>query len=309
MKEYIKRYGYSLYAMSRPMFLVGIVPLYALGAAAAWHGNRPVQLLNLVIGLLLVWLIQLMTHFNNEYCDLETDHTTEVPTLISGGSRVLVKQLVPRSLAKAAALSSSLLAVIVAVIMVVILQTGLLTLAFAGAAVFLGWFYSAKPLRLEATGAGEMTIVMVSCFLLPLMSFYLQASIIIPGWLIACIPPGLLTLALILTTEIPDYFADKATGKITLVVRLGRSRSIRLSSVLLIAGWLSFGIVIIRIQTFWGLVAAAVSLPLLLFIELIKKSANKKTGIDMKKLELAGLASSLLLGYAGICFTAALLIM
>jgi 1,4-dihydroxy-2-naphthoate octaprenyltransferase len=99
----------------------------------------------LLLGLLLVWLIQLMTHYNNEYCDLETGLVTDKPTRISGGSRVLPRRLVPRDTARIASVATLLLSVILAISLVLWMDVGILALAFTAIAIFLGWFYSAPP--------------------------------------------------------------------------------------------------------------------------------------------------------------------
>ena len=79
------RYLYALLAMGRPLFLVGTTPLYILGVAAAWNETESLHIPELVLGFVLVWLVQLMTHYNNVYCDLETDRATGVSTCVSGG--------------------------------------------------------------------------------------------------------------------------------------------------------------------------------------------------------------------------------
>ncbi len=304
----VQRYTYSLWAMSRPLFLLGIIPLYALGVAIAWYDNNFVQVPKMVSGIFLVWLVQLMTHHNNEYYDLETDLATETSTHISGGSRVLVRRLVPSNIARVVAITCLLLAVILTIFMVVVMKTGLSTLAFAGIAIFLGWFYSAKPLKLEASGLGEVDVILVSCFLVPLISYYLQTSKIKFELLIICIPLALLTLSLILVTEILDYPADKATGKTTMVVRLGRSAAIWLSGIALTVGWLIFSGVVVCIWPFWGWVSVVISLPLLIFVGINMITIAKKSEVDIKMMEWTGLVNSLLIGYAGLCLTASFII-
>ncbi len=301
----VKRYLYSLWKMGRPLFLMGTVPLYLLGVAAAWRDGYPIQAATFVSGLFLVWLIQLMTHYNNEYCDLETDLATEITTHISGGSRVLVRKIVPRTTARVAAVTCLFSAIALAAVMVAIMSTGALILGFVGVAAFLGWFYSAKPLRLEAAGLGEAAIVLVSCFLLPLAGYYLQTSNVSIGLLIVCVPLGLLTFALTLATEIPDSSADKATGKKTLVVRLGSIQAMQLLSAALAVGWVAYVVIIAHMQPFWGWISAAISIPMLVMIGLNIRFTSKP---DIAKVERLGLLMAFLLGYAGICLLMAFLI-
>jgi len=163
----LKRYLYSFGAMARPMFIVGIVPLYALGATAAWADVRSIDIPRLIAGLVAVWLVQLMTHYNNEYCDLETDRATAVPTLISGGSGCWSESWSAAPSARTASLVCLALAVVLAFILVFVLGAGVWAFAFIAAAAFLGWNYSGRPLKLESAGLGEATLILIACFLLP----------------------------------------------------------------------------------------------------------------------------------------------
>lgn len=296
----IIRYLFSLWIMGRPLFLMGIIPLYALGVLAAWHDNKVIFLSLAAAGMGLVWLIQLMTNYNNEYGDIETDQATEIVTRISGGSRALVRGLVPRPTARLAAISCLLLAVILALLMITVMGAGVWLLVFVVIASFLGWFYSAGPLNLESRGLGEAVNVVISCFLVPFTGYYLQSATA-SSWLpVFCIPLGLLTVSLILATEIPDARADETTGKNTLVVRLGPNKVKWLLVSSLLAGWIIFSVLIIYRLSLWGLISVVVSIPLLAFSRLRMMSPTWQHPLHIEK---TGLAISLLVGYSAICLT------
>ncbi len=112
-----------------------------------------------------------------------------------------------------------------------------------------------------------------------------------------CVPPGLMTFALILITEIPDLSADKATGKKTLVVRLGQAQAMRLLIASLASGWLAFAAITVYRQPLWGWILAAISLPMLVVIGIIIKAASR---LPNNSLERLGLLTALLLGYSTI---------
>ncbi len=281
--------------------MLGTIPLYAFGAAAAWHDYHHINITVLVLGLLLVWLIQLMTHYNNEYCDLETDLVTDKPTRISGGSRVLPRRLVPRDAARIASVATLLLSVILAISLVLWMGVGILALAFAAIAILLGWFYSAPPLKLGSRGLGEMTIALVSCFLVPVMSYYLQTSALGLRLLAPSVSVALLTLALTFATELPDFTADKATGKKNIVVRVGIKRARWLFGVHLAAGWLTFVVVVtLYVWQPLGWILVAPSVPL---VSVAILSIGHSVGRHMSYVEIMGLATSLLIAYAGVSFT------
>jgi 1,4-dihydroxy-2-naphthoate octaprenyltransferase len=247
-----------------------------------------------ISGLLLMWLIQLMTHYSNEYWDLETDRATELPTHISGGSRILVRGLVPRRAARVAAEVSLSLALALTILVVAVRGAGNLAMALVGVALLVGWFYSTPPLRLESRGVGEVAIVLVACLLLPSTAYYLQASALSLSLLRACVPLALLTFGLTLATELPDIAADRATGKRTLVVRVGAKRAVWLQGAFLAVGWLSLVAVTAPLWPFWGWVVGTASAPL---VALSFVSVRASSQGHIAAMERMGLIHSMVLGY------------
>jgi 1,4-dihydroxy-2-naphthoate octaprenyltransferase len=169
-----------------------------------------------------------MTHYANDYFDYDADRANLTPTRWSGGSRVLPDAELPRQVALVGSLAFAAIGLVV---------TGVLARVAGGWAVaalvaiaVLAWEYSAPPLRLCATGLGELDTAVVVTGLVPFVGFALQA----PGLAglgalgLAIVPPALLQLAMLLAIEFPDAAGDAATGKRTLVVRLGAARAARL---------------------------------------------------------------------------------
>lgn len=299
------RYCYALWAMGRPLFLLGSLPLYLLGVAAARHDGNAIQPSMLVLGLLLVWLVQLMTHYNNEYCDLETDLLTQVPTHISGGSRVLVQGLVPRRVARWAAVGSLSLAVALLILLASVFGAGMGAVALVAAALLAGWFYSSAPLRLVCRGWGEVTIVLVTSFLLPNTAYYLQTSAFSSSLLWACVPLTLLTFAFTLTTELPDAAADRATGKMTLVARVGTTRAVWMQGAFFVVGWLSWVAVMTQLWPEWGWAAMTPGAPLAAASLLAARAAIQGQISAMQRM---GLMESLMLGYATLALSMVFLV-
>src|SRR5260370_8408711 len=75
--------------LARPHFLLGGFMLYALGAVVARYEGYPIDFRVYWVGQLFVTSIQLMTHFLNEYWDVETDRLNNSRTPFSGGSGML----------------------------------------------------------------------------------------------------------------------------------------------------------------------------------------------------------------------------
>jgi 1,4-dihydroxy-2-naphthoate octaprenyltransferase len=225
---------WAFISLTRPMFLGGAVVLYLLGAALAWAHGFTVDWLRLLLGHLLVTSIQLVTHYANEYYDYEVDAASgSARTPFSGGSGVLVSGQLDR----ATALHATHFCLVLAVIMIII--CGLISplMWIIGVVGLLGgYFYSAPPARLEASGFGEVNTAILTALLVPSAGYVMQANRFDPIVLIVCAPFVLIYIAMILTFEFPDYPADKAIGKRTITVRIGLRRAAWLHNILLIVG-------------------------------------------------------------------------
>ena len=206
--------------LGRPLFLGGGFILYAIGAAIAAATGHAIDCHRYALGQLCVTAFQLMTHYANDYFDLEADRANTTPTAWSGGSRVLPDGVLPPRVALIAAL------VLAAIGCVASLALGHALVTLAAIAV-LAWSYSAPPLRLCARGLGEATTALVVTVLVPLLGFQLQA----PDWrgvsllALSIAPLALLQFAMLVAIEFPDAVSDAATGKRTLVVQLGTRRA------------------------------------------------------------------------------------
>ena len=211
--------------LGRPLFLVGGVIMFGLGTAL----SGSFHLARYLLGQLAVTALQLMTHYANDYFDYAADCANTTPTRWSGGSRVLPDGELPREVALAAALACAGVGAVTAAVLAAI--AGAWTLAALAAIALLAWEYSAPPLRLCARGLGELATAIVVTVLVPWLGFALQASpshastAALAG---AVVPPALLQIAMLLAIEFPDAAGDAATGKRTLVVRLGAPGAARL---------------------------------------------------------------------------------
>ena len=222
----------ALVRLGRPLFLGGGFILYALGAAIASTTGHAIDVPTYALGQGVVTSFQLMTHYANDYFAFEADRANLTPTQWSGGSRVLANDELPRGVALIAALVLAACGVILAGVLAA--RGGGCTLAIVVPMAVLAWEYSAPPLRLCATGLGELTTAIVVTGLVPLLGFTLQAPDRIGLALLglAILPLALLQIAMLLAIEFPDAAGDAATGKRTLVVRLGATRAARLYAAL-----------------------------------------------------------------------------
>jgi 1,4-dihydroxy-2-naphthoate octaprenyltransferase len=214
--------------LGRPLFLGGGFLMYGLGAAiAAWHGHA-IDIRRYGLGQLAVTAFQLMTHYANDYYDYEADRANATPTRWSGGSRVLANGELPRRVALVAAIVLAALGLVTSVLLST--DAPPWTMPTLLAILALAWEYSAPPLRLCASGAGEIDTAIVVTGLVPWLAFSLQAPDLVglETLLAAIVPPALLQIAMLIAIQFPDAAGDAATGKRTLVVRLGAASAARL---------------------------------------------------------------------------------
>jgi 1,4-dihydroxy-2-naphthoate polyprenyltransferase len=219
--------------LSRPLFLLGGVLLYALGALIARYQGAAIDLGLYWRGQLSVTALQLMTHYLNEYWDVEADCLNHNRTLFSGGSGVLVRDELPRKTAFTAAVVCLAVATVMAIRLIFTYAVPpsvwvILLLGFMGA-----YFYSSPPLTLSSSGYGELTTSIVVAGLVPALSHVVQARQLSFLVLLATAPLVMLHLAMLLAFEFPDFLSDEAAGKQTLLVRLGRRTGARLHNALI----------------------------------------------------------------------------
>ena len=210
--------------LGRPLFLGGGFILYALGAAIAAATGHAIEWPRYVLGQGAVTAFQLMTHYANDYFDLDADRANLTPTKWSGGSRVLPAGELPH---RVALLAAAELAAIGVALAIVLGGRAAITLAVI---FLLAWGYSAPPLRLCARGLGELDTALVVTVLVPFLGFSLQAPDLRGGEQLALsiVPLALLQFAMLVAIEFPDAVGDAATGKHTLVVRLGAAPAAKL---------------------------------------------------------------------------------
>jgi len=223
--------------LGRPKFLAGGFVLYGLGAALAVAAGAPFEAARFVWGQVVVTAAQLMTHYANDFFDLEADRANRTPTAWSGGSRVLPDGLLPPRVALVAARALGGIALVAACVLAARARDLPLLLPLALLITALAWSYSAPPLRLAARGLGELTTAVVVSLCVPVLGYYLQARQIDGRIIAACLLPCALQFAMLLAIELPDAAGDAVAGKRTLVVRLGAAAGARSYAALTIAGF------------------------------------------------------------------------
>jgi len=228
--------------LSRPHFLLGAALLYALGAGIARYLGKPIDWGLYWLGQTWVTLVQLSAHYLNEYFDSAADADNEHRTPFSGGSGTIGKDKLRCETALYAAVICLALAAYFTLLIIRDAQINAalvltLTLIFLGA-----FFYSTPPVRLAASGYGELTTSIIVSNLVPALAFLLQNNELHRLLAMATFPLTTLNLAMMLAFELPDYASDLKYLKQTLMVRIGWQRGIIFHNICILMSFVLFGL-------------------------------------------------------------------
>jgi 1,4-dihydroxy-2-naphthoate octaprenyltransferase len=271
--------------LSRPPFhLVGVLP-FILGAVLAWHAYGTFNWPVFIWGTLAVILIMLSTYYGGEYHDLKVDMLSAEMgrNTFSGGTQVIVKNLLPHKQAKIASYIAIVLAGVIGLILQFYYKTGPWTIPLGVIGMIAGFFYSTPPLRWVKRGIGELLIGFCYGWLPVATAFYLQAGTIdtIVHWI--SIPIACTIFNVILINEFPDYPADLIERKKNLVVRLGKNTAAFLYITMTVIAWIAFGLAVSQ-----GLPAVTILFyfPVFLIGLILTVLMSKKHYLNRKRLEL-----------------------
>ncbi|MDY6845171.1 MAG: prenyltransferase, partial [Thermodesulfobacteriota bacterium] len=226
-----------------PFHLVGIMP-FILGTLLAYHMHGVFNGKVFMLSTIAVVFIMLSTYYGGEYHDLEGDRLSAdmERNTFSGGTQVIVKDLLPHKHAKIASYLTLCMAGICGLFLQCYYKTGFWTIPLGIVGLIAGFFYSTPPLRWVKRGIGELLIGFCYGWLPIATAFYLQAGRIetLVHWI--ALPIACTIFNVILINEFPDYPADVIEGKKNLVVRLGKDTAAILYQVVTVVALIAFGL-------------------------------------------------------------------
>ncbi len=253
-----------LKAIRIPFFTAAIIPVL-FGYSLAWHDTSVFIWQRFLLTLIGAIFIHAGTNLANDYFDYLAgcDEANPTPTPFSGGSRVIQDgQIPPRKILYASLLFFALGSSIGLYLNYVCGKNVILVIGIIG--VFLGFFYSARPLKIGYGSFGELATGIGFGPLMVMGSYYVGAGRLGPGIFLVSLPIGILITMVLYINEFPDYIGDKAVGKRTLVVVLGKKKAIFFYYILLAIVYLMIaGLVIFKFLPVFCLISI-LSLPIAL---------------------------------------------
>src|SRR5437660_8090129 len=222
-------------ARTLPVMLAPVV----IGSVLAWQQGAPFQWGLFVLALVGALAAHLGANVVNDVFDFAegTDQAAQkmVPegTTVATGSQALMSGKLSLRAFRGLALALFALALLCGVALAFFRPWAL---AFGMAGFLLAFFYVAPPLRLAyvGRGLGELDILL-SFGILPLVgSYYVQAGSVTFNVLLASLPIGLYTTAVLYFHHFLHWRADKVVGKNTPIVALGEERARGVGAILLL---------------------------------------------------------------------------
>ena len=228
--------------------------IFSVASYYAGIGDNIFSPISLILTTFGILFFHLFSNLYNDYYDV-SDGTDEANTeyfnagmnssvlkgaQLSGGSRAVELGLITLKGTKGLANRMFILGLItaLAILYVSYMNTGstsnaINSLIIAGIGVFIGYFYTAKPIKLSSLyGLGELSIFLAFGPLLTLgTGFAISSDTIILysqefyNLILIGVPLGLLTTNILFINQYPDYTSDKKVGKNNLVVLLGKRTS------------------------------------------------------------------------------------
>jgi 1,4-dihydroxy-2-naphthoate octaprenyltransferase len=230
------------FILSRPLFLVGGVLVYALGAGIARYLGAPIDWGLYILGQIYVTTMQLSANYLNEYYDSPADRDNPNRTLFSGGSGAVGEGKLSRETVMWASLTTLTILASLTVVLINVATVSPLLITIVVLAFLASFFYSVPPVKLAYSGYGELTTSILVANLVPIFAFVLQYQELHRLLAMSTFPLTSLHLAMMIAFEFPDYLNDIKHNKLTLLVRVGWQRGMILHNILILSAFLLLGL-------------------------------------------------------------------
>ena len=220
----------------RIRFLLSSVIAVCLGLAINWWQNQTIDVINAALTFAGVIALHASVDLLNDYWDFKRNIDTKTKrTKFSGGTGVLPEGLLkPKEVYVAGVVALILGAVIGSYFIFVNGLTIAIILAFAIVSIY---FYST---RIVDSGLGEV-FVAIKGTMIVLGTYFVQSSEIVTEPVLGGIVLGVLSSMVLFVNSFPDFDADKASGRRTLVILLGKKRA---ASIIWIFPSIAYGVII-----------------------------------------------------------------
>ena len=201
---------------TRPKTLAAAFVPVAVGTAVAWADGK-FAFLAALAALVGAMLIQIGTNLANDYFDFRKGADTEERL---GPTRVVQAGLLSESAVRNAMILTFALSAVVGGYLVFVGGWPILVIGILS--IMSGVAYTGGPYPLGYNGLGDVFVFIFFGLIAVTGTYYVQALEWSMASLIASVPVGLLSVAILIVNNYRDIDTDVKAGKRTLAVRMGR---------------------------------------------------------------------------------------
>ena len=220
----------------RVRFLLASVVAVSAGVAITWWQTGSITLFDTILTMAGVLCLHASVDLLNDYWDFKRGiDTTTQRTKMSGGSGVLPDGLLKPTQVYVAGIIFLIIGASIGIYFVA--TDGIIIGIILAFAIISIYFYSTK---LVNWGLAEV-FVTIKGTMIVVGTYYLQTQQITEPVVLCGIIVGVLSSLVLFITSFPDYDADKAKGRKTLVISLGKQNS---CSILWVFPGIAYGITI-----------------------------------------------------------------
>lgn len=200
---------------ARPRTLPAAIAPVLVGTALAYQAQSFLPL-RALLALVVALSLQVGVNYANDYSDgvRGTDRNRVGPIRLVG------QGLAAPGAVRAAAVASLAVAAVAGLVLVV-LTTQWWLLLVGAAAIAAAWLYTGGPRPYGYAGLGEVFVFIFFGIVPVVGTFYVQTLTMSPEAFIAGTGVGVLICAILIANNLRDIPTDRASGKVTLAVRLG----------------------------------------------------------------------------------------
>jgi 1,4-dihydroxy-2-naphthoate polyprenyltransferase len=235
--------GTGVWRLADPKITLASAASMLVGAGAAAR-DGPLAWEWLALTVAGIFFVEVAKNASGEVVDFDSGTDAAVApedrSPFSGGKRVMVDGLLTRGQTWAVAAVGYALAAAAGLAIAWAREPRVFWLGMVGVACAL--FYHAAPLKLSYRGLGELAVFLCYGPLIAGGTYLVQRGTVTAPVVLLSLPLGLLVAAFLWINEFPDYRADRASNKRTLVVRLGRRRASRVYAAMMLSAFVALGL-------------------------------------------------------------------
>lgn len=225
--------------ISRPLYLISNILVFALGVGIARYLGEPLDMGNYVLGQSWTLTLQLGGQFLAAYFLLPVIPRQPDRIIISESDDDSNESIRKDFLLWAA--FAAFTATTSITLMLIRTNISISVLIVMGLISFGAIFYSLPPLQFSKTGYGELILALLMANLIPALAFLLQAEEIHRLVAVSTFPLTTLHLAMLLAFQLPEYLQDIKRRRETVLVRLGWQRGMILHNLLVLSAFVLIG--------------------------------------------------------------------